>query len=84
MTVTTIGYGDLGPQNLAESWICTTIMFLGCCIYAYLVGSIVSSLSGANPAQQDFRRDLAYLTDLTVSNTDMCGIDDLCVGFFLK
>jgi len=67
MTVTTIGYGDLVPTNAAEEWICITIMFLGSCIYAFLVGTIVSSLSDANPAQHDYQRDVENLHDLTVS-----------------
>ena len=64
MTVTTIGYGDLVPTNAAEEWVCIGIMFVGCCIYAFLVGTIVSSLSGADPAGHDYQRDIENLDDL--------------------
>ena len=63
MTVTTIGYGDLVPQNIVETWTASIIMFVGSCIYAYVVGTIVGSLSEANPAEKDFQRTLDNLDD---------------------
>ena len=103
MTVTTIGYGDLVPRNIVETWTASVVVFVvsqsfwvvghvccsfntcfaaisvpecffflayackrfvqGSCIYAYVVGTIVASLSGANPAGKDFQRDLENLDD---------------------
>ena len=63
MTVTTVGYGDLIPRNIVETWTASVIVFVGSCIYAYVVGTIVASLSGANPAEKDFQRDLENLDE---------------------
>jgi hypothetical protein len=66
MTITTVGYGDLKPTTTTEYWTCSVVMFVGCCSYAFLVGSIVSSLSNANPARNDFLRDIENLDELAV------------------
>ena len=84
MTVTTIGYGDLTPTNVVEEWICIAIMFLGSCIYAFLVGTIVSSLEGADPANNDFQRDIENLGDLTKAANNTRAQRQRLVNFFNK
>lgn len=62
-TITTIGYGDVVPENTLERSFTTVIMFLGAAMFAYII-SQVSNIAGelnASSAQQ--RRVMDSLTD---------------------
>merc|ERR1711871_522143 len=41
-TMTTVGYGDVTPQNFVERSYCVVIMILGGTVFGYIVGSIAS------------------------------------------
>ena len=40
MTLTTVGYGDVLPQNMAEYSLMIVMMFLGGFMWAYIIGSV--------------------------------------------
>ena len=47
VTITSVGYGDITPQNPAEMRICTLLLLWGSCLWAYIIGNacgIVSTL----------------------------------------
>jgi hypothetical protein len=47
VTITSVGYGDITPQNVAEMQWCTFFLLIGSCTWAYIIGSacgIVSNL----------------------------------------
>ncbi|CAD8207933.1 unnamed protein product [Paramecium octaurelia] len=48
VTMVTVGYGDITPQNYIEMILCVIIMFLSCGVYAYslnTIGQIISILN---------------------------------------
>lgn len=49
MTLTSIGYGDIVPQNTVEYLWCIVIMILGGVIWAYIIGSICAAASNLDP-----------------------------------
>ena len=44
MTMSTIGYGDISPVTSAERIVACVMMLVGAGIYAYVVGSITSTV----------------------------------------
>ncbi|GMH94318.1 hypothetical protein TrST_g2683 [Triparma strigata] len=47
VTITSVGYGDVTPQNTDEMQWCTMFLLMGSCLWAYIIGSacgIVSNL----------------------------------------
>ena len=47
VTITSVGYGDITPQNPGEMRICTLLLLWGSCLWAYIIGNacgIVSTL----------------------------------------
>jgi len=64
MTLTSVGYGDITPQNEMEYHICTLCMINVAFVWAYVVGSIVSLLSSGDPYAVQFRQNADDLTEL--------------------
>eukprot|EP00931_Biecheleriopsis_adriatica_P106171 TRINITY_DN80679_c0_g1_i1.p1 TRINITY_DN80679_c0_g1~~TRINITY_DN80679_c0_g1_i1.p1 ORF type:complete len:795 (-),score=134.52 TRINITY_DN80679_c0_g1_i1:49-2370(-) len=64
MTLTTVGYGDVTPQNLVEYSVCTAVMLLTGFVWAYIVGSVVSLIQNIDPASDTFKRNMDSLNDL--------------------
>ena len=47
VTITSVGYGDITPQNPGEMRMCTLLLLWGSCLWAYIIGNacgIVSTL----------------------------------------
>jgi len=64
MTLTTVGYGDITPQNLLEYNICTAFMLIAGFVWAYIVGSVVSLLSQLDPDNAQFKQTMDELNGL--------------------
>jgi len=64
MTLTSVGYGDITPQNKIEYLISVACMFVVGYIWAYIVGTIVSILSNLDPSSVIFKRSLDDLGKL--------------------
>jgi len=64
MTLTSVGYGDVTPQNPFEYAVCTVCMFVVGYVWAYIVGSIVSLLSSLDPYGVMFRQHVDELNSI--------------------
>lgn len=64
-TLTTVGYGDITPQNKLEYGVAVVNMLLVGYTWAFIVGTIVSILSNLDPATEEFKRNLDDLGDLS-------------------
>eukprot|EP00971_Amphidinium_carterae_P134603 2667868-Amphidinium_carterae.1 len=42
MTLTSVGYGDIVPQNETEYFLCTILMLMCGFVWAYVVASVVN------------------------------------------
>ena len=49
MTLTSIGYGDIVPQNTAERYLCSLYMLVSGVIWTYAIGSVASIATTLNP-----------------------------------
>lgn len=56
MTMTTVGYGDITPQNTAEYALCVLFMFVAAFTWTHIVGSVVSLLGQIDKQKLDFRQ----------------------------
>eukprot|EP00401_Gymnodinium_catenatum_P062857 CAMPEP_0117526358 /NCGR_PEP_ID=MMETSP0784-20121206/36243_1 /TAXON_ID=39447 /ORGANISM="" /LENGTH=635 /DNA_ID=CAMNT_0005322581 /DNA_START=84 /DNA_END=1991 /DNA_ORIENTATION=- len=66
MTLTTVGYGDITPQNQMEYIVCTFCILFVAYVWAYIVGKIVMILESLDPSGSQFRQrmdDLQVLMD---------------------
>ena len=54
MTMTTVGYGDLTPQNYIESLYCIVAMIISGGFFAYTVGTMCTLVEGLNRKQTNF------------------------------
>ena len=62
-TITSVGYGDVSPQNPAELQVCTVFILLGSILWAYIIGNacgIAASLDVENIRHHQTMDDLNY------------------------
>lgn len=50
-TLTTVGYGDVTPQNDAEKIVSMVAMVIGVTVFAYFMGSTASLISAGNATE---------------------------------
>jgi len=72
MTMSTIGYGDISPVTSAERIVCSLMMLVGAGIYAYVVGSITSTVSNMEASTRRYQE----LMDMLNSFLEMNNITD--------
>lgn len=60
-TMTSVGYGDLGPKNIVERLICIfMVMSSGLC-WAYVLGEVCAIVADFNAESQIFRKKMHHL-----------------------
>ena len=64
-TLTTVGYGDITPDNNAERIYAILTMILGYSLMGYLIGSIAGILTKKNPTWENYLENLEQLTNAT-------------------
>lgn len=64
MTITSVGYGDIVPQNQMEYTVAIIDMLIVGYIWAYIVGSIVSLLSSIDPHTVEFKQQIDELNEM--------------------
>ena len=62
MTLTTIGYGDVGTTTDGERLIATFYMLVGAAVYAYMVGVLCGVVAGMDQMTQDYNNTMDQLT----------------------
>ena len=63
-TLTTVGYGDVTPDNDLERGICICVMLGGVFFYSYTVGTITSIMSDSDKKRAKFESKLAILNEI--------------------
>ena len=63
-TLTTVGYGDITPDNDFERGICICVMLGGVFFYSYTVGTITSIMSDSDKKRAKFESKLAILNEI--------------------
>ncbi|CAK69455.1 unnamed protein product (macronuclear) [Paramecium tetraurelia] len=62
VTMITVGYGDITPQNYIETTICIILMFMACGVFAFSINKIGSILSTINDQKSQFIFNLHAIT----------------------
>merc|ERR1712100_837144 len=68
MTMSTIGYGDISPVTSAERIVCSLMMLVGAGIYAYVVGSITSTVSNMEASSRRYQELMDMLNSFLAMN----------------
>lgn len=63
MTMTTVGYGDILPENTMEYFVCILIMLISCGFFAYSLNTITHMLSDLNKSKVEYKRQSEFLTN---------------------
>lgn len=63
-TLTTVGYGDVTPQNNVQTLFNIVVMVMGVGFYGYLIGNIAGILSKKDPAKAQYLENLEKLSAL--------------------
>jgi len=60
-TITTVGYGEMAPQNNLQHIYAIFIMLAGVGVYGFIIGNIANILSKRNPSKAQFFNNLEQL-----------------------
>ena len=63
-TITSIGYGDVAPQQLSEFIICILCMFWGGILWAYVIGNMTQVLGNIDTDELAFRVQYDQLNEM--------------------
>lgn len=61
VTMITVGYGDIVPQNPTERFFAMLIMIFTCASFAYCLNAISTIFSDMNKATKDYRRQISKI-----------------------
>uniref|UniRef100_A0A7S1RIH7 Ion transport domain-containing protein n=1 Tax=Alexandrium catenella TaxID=2925 RepID=A0A7S1RIH7_ALECA len=64
MTLSSVGYGDITPQNGLEYSFCTFFMLVAGFVWAYIVGSVVALLSQLDTERTEFKDTMDRLRSI--------------------
>ena len=68
MTITTVGYGDLVGNTLAELIFQTIILIAGTCIYSWLISSVSSYIKKMNDINIHYENKLKILEEIRITS----------------
>lgn len=68
MTMTTVGYGDIGPNSKAEYVTIILTMGSGGIVWAFLLGSITAMLASGNPRHLKYREVMDDINFMIADN----------------
>ena len=63
-TMSTVGYGDIGPKRTGEILCAMFVQFLGCALFGYVVGLMGSEVSGFDAHERPVNERIDFLEAL--------------------
>eukprot|EP00747_Dinoflagellata_sp_TGD_P222835 gnl/TRDRNA2_/TRDRNA2_94510_c0_seq1.p1 gnl/TRDRNA2_/TRDRNA2_94510_c0~~gnl/TRDRNA2_/TRDRNA2_94510_c0_seq1.p1 ORF type:complete len:598 (-),score=77.51 gnl/TRDRNA2_/TRDRNA2_94510_c0_seq1:72-1829(-) len=64
MTITSVGYGDIVPQNHVEYVVCTVSMGCGAVLWAYTIGTVCGVMSNLDQQNLQYEQDMDELNSM--------------------
>eukprot|EP00439_Symbiodinium_sp_Y106_P067330 s570_g11.t1 len=69
-TMTSVGYGDIGPKNILERLVCCGIILSAGLCWAYILGEVCGIVADMTSESQDFRKRMYHL-NLMMKNQEL-------------
>lgn len=69
MTMVTVGYGDITPQNDLEMFSANLTMFVACGVFAFSVNSIGIVLQNINDSKMKLKRSVSLMNNYMNNNS---------------
>jgi hypothetical protein len=63
-TITTVGYGDISANNMAERLFCSLLMLLGVLSFSFSTGSLANMVSNRDKNKKDLNEKLHTLQEI--------------------
>merc|ERR1719221_2079891 len=60
-TLTSVGYGDIGPQNIVERLVCTMMLIISGTSWAVVLGQVCGIIANMNADESRFRKNMDEL-----------------------
>merc|ERR1719230_2442156 len=83
-TVTTVGYGDIGPVNIVERVVCIILIVTSGISWSYVLGQVCGIIAGMGKYEQDFRNLMDNLNYMMVDRGRPMATCRRIRGFFLS
>merc|ERR1719428_2589628 len=65
-TITSVGYGDIGPQNIVERSVCIVLIVIAGVSWAYVLGQVCGIIGSMDKHEQEFRNLMDELNTMMV------------------
>eukprot|EP00439_Symbiodinium_sp_Y106_P008459 s5516_g1.t1 len=83
-TITSVGYGDIGPQNILERGVCSGIILVAGLAWAYIIGEVGTIVADMTSEGQEFRRTMQHLNAMMRDQRLPFGLQCRVRRFFLQ
>lgn len=83
-TMTSVGYGDIGPKNNLERITCTIMVLVSGLCWAYILGEVSGIVSDLNEESQNFRKKMDKLNEMLEERGVPEGMKKRLRSFFLS
>ena len=67
-TLTTVGYGDIGPKTNGEMIFTIVMMLIGCSLFAYVTAALASIVQSQDDANQAYRKKMSPLRNFIMKS----------------
>eukprot|EP00401_Gymnodinium_catenatum_P064314 CAMPEP_0117475068 /NCGR_PEP_ID=MMETSP0784-20121206/9605_1 /TAXON_ID=39447 /ORGANISM="" /LENGTH=674 /DNA_ID=CAMNT_0005269305 /DNA_START=56 /DNA_END=2080 /DNA_ORIENTATION=+ len=83
-TITSVGYGDIGPQNILERVVCTLMIFVSGVSWAMVLGQVCGIVGNMDSGEQDFRSMMDEVNRMMEDRALPMELRQSIRGFFLS
>jgi len=83
-TITSVGYGDIGPKNIVETVVCTIMIVVSGISWAIVLGQVVGTIANLNKDEQVFRSTMDELNLMMIDRVMPTKLRMRLRSFFLS